>query len=133
MLECIVKYAVESSIHIIFITARWDPFYANHNGYLKDIIANFPVERFGVTDLWYNPFSRDSQMDFNDGVKIQQMKVASSELGLSADKCMLVDNVKSTVIAARNAGHVFSTHVPCEHKIGVTQEVFENLKRVQFA
>ena len=64
---------------------------------------------------------------------VQTCALPISELGLSADKCMLVDNVKSTVIAARNAGHVFSTHVPCEHKIGVTQEVFENLKRVQFA
>lgn len=131
MLEQIVKYSIDSSIQIVFITARWDPFYANHNGYLKDIFSNFPVDLIGLTDLWYNPFSRGSQMDFNNDVKIQQMNVASSELGLSADKCMLVDNVKSTVVAAQNAGHVFSTHVPCDNKIGVTQEVYDNLKRVQ--
>ena len=109
ILEPLVDYCNYNKIKIIFITARWDPFYKNHNGYLKDILELFLIKMEYPIDLWYNPFSKNNTLKEHIGncsfIKFRQLELARQELELSSEKCFFIDDKKENVFYMLKNGY----------------------------
>ena len=133
VLEEAFKACKNNRMKVIFITARWDPFYENHNGKLLNILPRFKEMTNHPIELWFNPMSRKGNNEFNDLYKAKQLEKARIESDLSADRCMLIDNVPSTVEAAKEYGFVNSICVPDQHKTGITEEALKMLKNIMTA
>lgn len=117
-------------IKVIFITARWDPFYENHNGKLAEILPRFKDLTKHPIDLWFNPLSRKGNDEFNDMYKSKQLDKARAEHNLKREQCILIDNVKSTIDMAKKQGFVNSVCVPNHAKAGITKEALQMINMI---
>ena len=115
---------------VIFITARWDPFYKNHNGKLSEILPRFKKMTNHPIDLWFNPMSRKGNNEFNDLYKAKQLDKARLENDLSAQQCILIDNVQSTIKTAQQFGFINSICVPNQQKTGITTDALKMIGKV---
>jgi len=101
MIEKIIHFCQQNQIKIIFITARWEPFYRNHNGTIKDILKLFLNSLNYPIDVWFNPFSKNKMLSSQIGnvpmVKFKQLEIARKELKLSKNECFFIDDKIDTV------------------------------------
>jgi len=109
LINDIINISINCNIKIIFITARWDPFYSNHNGYIRDIIEIFINSLNYKLELWYNPFSYSKFNDIN--YKSYQLDIARKECLLNKNQCMLIDDNNKNIESAINYGFSYSTLV----------------------
>ena len=130
MLEEAFRACKSNQMKVIFITARWDPFYKNHNGKLSEILPRFKKLTNHPIDLWFNPMSRKGNNEFNDMYKAKQLEKARLENDLSAKQCILIDNVQSTIKTAKQFGFINSICVPDRHKTGITEDALKMLRNV---
>ena len=132
------KYPMMKALHeqigwqikVIFITARWDPFYENHNGKLAEILPRFKGLTNHPIDLWFNPLSRKGNNEFNDMYKSKQLDKARVEHNLKREQCILIDNVKSTIDTAKKHGFVNSVCVPNQTKAGITKDALQMINMI---
>ena len=130
VLEEAFNVCKKEQIKVIFITARWDPFYENHNGKLAEILPRFKGLTNHPIDLWFNPLSRKGNNEFNDMYKSKQLDKARVEHNLKREQCILIDNVKSTIDTAKKHGFVNSVCVPNHAKAGITKDALQMINMI---
>ena len=130
VLEEAFNVCKKEQIKVIFITARWDPFYENHNGKLAEILPRFKGLTNHPIDLWFNPLSRKGNNEFNDMYKSKQLDKARVEHNLKREQCILIDNVKSTIDTAKKHGFVNSVCVPNQTKAGITKDALQMINMI---
>lgn len=95
VIEQIINLSNDNNIKIIFVTARWEPFYRNHNGTILDILKVFLDRLNYPVDVWFNPFSRNKINNYIGDVptvKFKQIEIARKELKLTRNKCFFIDD-----------------------------------------
>lgn len=101
MIEKIIKFCSSNKIKIIFITARWDPFYKNHNGTIINILRTFLNKLNYPIDVWFNPFSKNKMLSHHIGdvpmIKFRQLEIARKELKFSKEECFFIDDKRKNV------------------------------------
>lgn len=132
VLKELVKYCKKYKAKIIVITARWDPFYSNHNGLLKDILNIIVEELDYPLDVWYNPFSK--LYDNVKFMKVKQFNFARQELKINnKQKCMFVDDTEKTISLMKKCGYYKSVQVS-DNKIkdGITPMILKKIVSLLF-
>ena len=134
LLEDMISLCLKNKIKIIFITARWDPFYKNHNGFIKDILKYFINKIKYPIDVWFNPFSNDihekKKLKEIGNFKTRQLNMAREELMLKNENCILIDDKEINIINAKKKGFIYSTQVSKGNKIGIDTKVIKNINKI---
>lgn len=131
LLKELISYCKKNTTKIVVITARWDPFYSNHNGFLKDILKIFVEELDYPLDVWYNPFSKIS--DNVKYIKVKQFNFARQELKIIKQRCMFVDDSEKTISFMKECGFNKSILVSNnQNKEGITIDILKKIMNLLF-